>query len=188
MGCLKLFQWLLFQFNMYYSSYEYYNATVIRRLLLQKHGRSPLQVSSITLEVSNTALSSVEDPEVVNSLKALEVISGRKASLSASGSRYVGTSKRAFFSAFVNLRKNRMYSFLLVLALFFLPNYQKLGGRYTRQWVKHGSFTICCKDLQLFDSCFSPSLKSNLRIFIKSEGTDDFSFLDLLQCFKFNII
>lgn len=173
---------------MYYSPYDYYNFAVVRRLLVQKHCQLPLQVNAVNLEVSSSNLISIEDPEVVNSLKALEIISGQKAVLLSSGSRYVGTSKRAFFSAAVNVKKNRVYAFLMLLALFFLPNYQKLGGRYTRQWVKQGSFTICCKDLQLFDSFFSAALKSNLRVFIKSRDTDEVSLLDTLQCFKFNIV
>jgi len=187
-GYSRSFLWLLYLFSMDFSSYDYYNVVFVRRFLLQKHNCLPLQIRSVSLEVSNSSLTSLEDLEVLYALKALEAITGQKATFTRTGSRYVGTSKKCFFSTIVNLKKGRTHSFLLLLSLFFLPNLQKLGGRYTRQWVRGSSYTLCCKDLQLFEGCFSVPLRSNVQIIIKAGDNDSYSLLDLLQCLKFNLM
>lgn len=184
---LRSFQWLHYLYNMFFSTYNYYNAGVLRRVAVQKHAQLSPTLHVVTLEVANSNLTSVEDPEILQSLKALELITGQKAILPYTGSRYVGTAKKAFFFASVSLKKHKVYSFLLFLALFLLPNLQKLGGRYTVEWVRSGLFSICCKDSQLFEGYFSESLKSDLRVTLRAKQADSASFVDLLQFLKFNI-
>ena len=183
----RLFQWLLYPYNMYFSSYNYYNTCFIRRAMVQKHGQPAPLLSSVTLEVANSNLTSVEDIEVLHSLRVLELLVGQKAVLAYTGSRYVGTSKKSYFFASVTLQKQWMYPFLLFLTLFLLPNLQKLGGRFTSEWVRGSTFSISCKDPQLFEGYFAEPLNSNLKVTIKAKNSSVASFLDILQTFKFNI-
>lgn len=168
------------------SSFNYYYLNFLCRVLIQKHVFCP-RLSGITFQVSNTQLSAVEDIEVTNSLSALEFVAGQKSFLVKSGLRYVGTSKKAFFLASVNVRKEHFFASLELLSFFLLPNLQRRFGRFSTNWFKTGAITLCCKDLPLFDNYFAVTLKSNFLIKITITARNGFAHLDLLQFFKFNI-
>lgn len=169
-----------------FSTYSYYYSNFLRRVFLQKHISCP-RILNITLQISQSQLLTVEDSEITNSLVALELLSGQKAYLAKSGSRFVGTSKKSFFLADVSLRKTRFFAVLEVLALFLLPNLQRRLGLFTTSWFQGDTLAICCKDLQLFENYFAVCLKSNLVINLGIVASDNFARLDLLQFLKFNI-
>jgi hypothetical protein len=169
------------------SSFQYYNDFFLTRFLVQKHFRNAPVVTDIFLRVSNNKLSTIEDPEIVRALHTLELLSGRKAKILKQGSRYVGTSKKSFFSVGTMLPKSFRYPFIEALSYFFLIDFQKREGLWTIQRVKRGSFTICCKDIQLFEQLYLPIISSNLLITFRFSPNYSKGFFELLKAFKFHV-
>ena len=129
----------------------------------------------------------MEDFEVLHALKGLEDISGQKSVLQYFGSRYVGTTKKAYYLALVDVRKEWLFFALESLSLFFIPNFQKRIGQFDTSIVQNNPLILCCKDLQIFQNYYSSSLKSNFLLNFYTSGGSLLSFLDELQCYKFNV-
>lgn len=186
---LKLFLWRHYPFKkkMYFSSYCYYYNSALYRLLFQKHNGGVAVISSLSFRVSNTDVASVEDFEVLHTLKGLEDVTGRKSSLQYFGSRYVGTTKKAYYLALVDVRKDLLFFVLESLSLFFISNFHKRFGQFDTSVFQKIPFTLCCKDLQIFQNYYLSSLKSNFLVSFYASGGSILSFLDELQCYKFNI-
>lgn len=172
---------------MYFSSYCYYYNSALYRLLFQKHNGGVAVISSLSFRVSNTDVASVEDFEVLHTLKGLEDVTGRKSSLQYFGSRYVGTIKKAYYLALVDVRKDLLFFVLESLSLFFISNFHKRFGQFDTSVFQKIPFTLCCKDLQIFQNYYLSSLKSNFLVSFYASGGSILSFLDELQCYKFNI-
>jgi len=171
------------------SSYKYYYNFFATRVLLQKfYIQYPVNVSSVYIEVSSNTLSNVDDISILKSLRAIELISGQKPFIMSSGSRYVGTSKRSYFSAAVNIRNNNIFSFLELLTSCFVPNFQKrIGVLSDSSMLKGNQFTVACKDIQLFTGYEGPTVPYNLLITL-APNFAGFPFFDLLQLYKFNFL
>lgn len=172
---------------MYFSAYHFYYDSTLYRFLFQKHNISVPALSKLAFRVSNTDVDSTEDFEILHALKSLEELSGQKSSLKYAGSRYVGTTKRAYYLAMLNVRKESVFFILETLALIFMPNFQKRFGRFDSSIIRRSSFALCCQDLQLFQNYYFSSLRTNFLISFQSFGSSVWSLLDILQCFKFNI-
>lgn len=172
---------------MYFSSYRYYHDGLIYRFLLQKHNGQVSCLSELSFRVSNTDMPSIEDFDMLHSLRSLEDISGQKSTLKYSGSRYVGTTKKSFYLSVANIRKGFTFFTLEVLSLFFMSNFQKRHGRFGTWTFNKGAFVICCKDLQIFQNYYFSFLKSNFLINFYAFGGSKQCLLDELQLYKFNI-
>jgi hypothetical protein len=172
---------------MFFSAYHFYYDSTLYRFLLQKHYSLVPSLSKLSFRVSNTNVDSTEDFEILHALKSLEELSGQKSSLKYVGSRYVGTTKRAYYLAMLNLRKESVFFVLEILSLLFITNFQKRFGRFDSSIIQRSSFALCCKDLQLFQNYYFSSLRTNFLISFQSFGSSILGLLDILQCFKFNI-
>ncbi len=172
---------------MYFSSYQYYYCSTLYRFLFQKHNGVVSYVSGISVQVANTDGESVEDIEVLHALRSMEEVCGQKSVLKYSGSRYVGTTKKAYYLSVLNVRKELVFFVLESLSMFFMSNFQKRFGRFEASSVQRTSFAICCKDLQIFQNYYFSFLKSNFLINFYAVRGSAMCLLDELQCYKFNI-
>jgi len=171
---------------MYFSTYSYYNTCFISRFLLQKHYTVLPQALSISLLVSSNNVRSLEDTRLLNSFLNLELLSGQKPVLSYAGTRYVGTTKKAFFLSRIDLQKKYVYLFLEELSLFLLPYFQKRFGRDLAQLSgKTGKFVLSCKDCQLFQG-YPYNYPSDCVVITINSSLLHSSFTDLFQLYKFN--
>jgi len=138
---------------------------LVSRWLMQKqyNFRDPV-LEKIELRVSLNTLSSLEDSTSLDVLSFLELVSGQKATVCSSDTRFVGSNKKFFASFLVTLRGELMYDFLEYFSLVSLSGSVKQQGVYlSNNWVHSNRLVININDW----SCFyglNRSLPGNLNI------------------------
>lgn len=166
-----------------FKTYE----TRVNRWLMQKEFKGDLsKFESVDLFVSFNNLVSNDSLEILNILKCLETISGQKAVIVNEESKYVGSTKRFFFSARVTLRGTRLLKFLNYFSLVALPNdIKRYGLKYDLNLTKDTKdYTVCLQDLGIFYGYKFENFDGNIHVKFSVKNN---VLKDLLKLYKIRI-
>jgi hypothetical protein len=103
-----------------------------------------------------------EDIVLVNSLILLENITGQKG-IGVGKYRYVGNSKKFFYTAKIFIRNNIMFNFLNYFILCCLPVYYKRNG-IIKDKLKKNEYFINIIDLNIFPNFKLITVNNNIKI------------------------
>jgi len=124
-----------------------------------------------------------EDILLTNSLLLLENITGQK-SIGIGKYRYVGNSKKFFYTAKILLRNNTMFNFLNYFIMCCLPIYYKRNGIITNK-IKKNEYFINIIDSNIFLNYKTIVINNNIKIkFIGNELIVSYILNDLFSLLK----
>lgn len=148
---------------------DYYKKK-IRYLLLQKYNLEfnykeefifENNLIKIELKIDCITISD-EDIVLVNSLILLEKITGQKG-IGTGKYKYIGNSKKFFYTAKILIRNNIMFNFLNYFVLCCLPVYYKRNG-IIKNKLKKNEYYINIFDLNIFSNFKLIVLNNNIKI------------------------
>lgn len=163
--------------------YKFLYSNLLKRIISQKHlNRSSL--TKIEIYVTTNKLKSLDEDQILDILEFIDLLTGQKPCITQATGRYVGSSKKFFFSCGVTLRKKSMFNFLLYSSVCAFPLYTRRMGRFLKTSGK-AYYAFCFKDLFLFPNLKTKSL--NVNLLIKVYG-DSNTLFETLVLWKFPVI
>lgn len=147
-----------------------YYKNKIRFLFLQKYNLDLISKKQINLQNGLTKIEifidcvtlSDEDIVLINSLLLLENITGQKA-IGKGKYRYIGSSKKFFYTAKISIRKNIMFNFLNYFIICCLPIYYKRNG-IIKDVIKKNEYFININDSNIFPNFKSVIINNAIKI------------------------
>ncbi len=168
---------------------EYYQSTIVQKLLVEQGYANVMQVPKITKVTLNMGVGEAVNDKKLADQAALELskIAGQKAVITKARKSVAGFKIREGWpiGCKVTLRQDRMYEFLERLLFVAIPRIRDFRGLSRRAFDAQGNFTLGIKEQIVFPEIQYDTALRGLDICVTTTAKTKEEGLALLLAFKF---